>query len=221
MIAVDPWLQEKWTGLMTAYKADPALADKCLHELFRKYSSSGRHYHTLVHIRTLLDYADAFRSSLADLQLVTAAILYHDIIYNVWRTDNEARSAALAGKRFKDLKVSAAVAEKLQLYIDATHLHCLPPALTGDQDAAFFLDFDMAILGASWPEYLNYIRQVRKEYHIYPEMLYKSGRRKFLQNSLRAPVLFHTPEFRQSHEAQARANMEKELELLLSADFSL
>lgn len=216
-----PWLIERWASLTAPLAAEPEPAEKCLQEIYRKYRTSGRHYHTLVHIRDLLLLSAEFRNSLADPDLVDAAILYHDIVYNVWRTDNEERSAALARKRLGSLNMPVGKVEKVELFIIATHLHSLPPDLTGDRDAQFFLDFDMAVLGAAWEHYFNYIRQIRREYHIYPEMLYRSGRRKFLQNSLQAPVLFHTPEFRSIYELKARENMARELELLLSPDFSL
>ena len=34
------------------------------------------------------------------------------------------------------------------------------------QDYGFFMDFDMSILGASWPEYQVYMAEVKDEYQI-------------------------------------------------------
>ncbi len=143
--------------------------------------------------------------------MVLFSIFYHDIIYNVLRKDNELRSAALAVKRLALLQVPVVQREAVKVFIEATQTHKIPDKGVNQSDLAFFLDFDIAILGTFWEQYETYTRQVRKEYRVYPDMLYKPGRKKFLQSTLQADHLFHTHLFRTAFEAQARANMEKEL----------
>lgn len=149
---------------------------------------------------------------LQDKDLVDFAIFYHDIIYNVLRKDNEARSALLAVKRLKELGLSPQQTETVKGYIEATQTHTIPAGIQNPADLSLFLDFDMSILAADWELYLAYTQQVRKEYRVYPDALYKPGRRQFLEKCLQSPAIFHTPLFKAQYEATARANMEKELQ---------
>lgn len=209
-------LKIKWAEHTNHYAADAALAAKFLGELERKYAVAGRHYHTLQHIHDMLQLSHQYGEHLRDPAVVDFAIFYHDVIYNVWRRDNEERSAALATTRLAALGMPDEKVQLVKLMIEASHTHQLPPGADTDPDAQFFLDFDLSILGAEWATYFIYSSQVRKEYQIYPDMLYKAGRRKFLQNFLEAPAIFHSPVFREHFEPRARQNMEKELQFLAS-----
>ena len=71
-------------------------ADAPLHELIAAYSSAGRHYHDLAHIAALLRLTAEHADRLADRAAVDLAIFYHDAVYDAKRSDNEAKSAALA-----------------------------------------------------------------------------------------------------------------------------
>lgn len=56
--------------------------------------------------------------------------------------------------------------------------------------------------------------QVRKEYSIYPDLLYKPGRKKVLQHFLQMERIFKTQVFYDKYETQSRRNLEKELNQL-------
>jgi predicted metal-dependent HD superfamily phosphohydrolase len=204
-------LKETWLRLCRQYSTDPIMAEGLYEELHKKYASPTRYYHNLQHLDHLLRLAREYSAHLQNKEVVVYSIFYHDIIYNVLRKDNELRSAALAVKRLALLQLPAAQCEAVKVFIEATHTHKIPDKGVNQSDLAFFLDFDMAILGAPWEEYEVYTRQVRKEYRVYPDMLYKPGRKKFLQSTLQASNIFHTQLFKTTFEATARANMEKEL----------
>jgi predicted metal-dependent HD superfamily phosphohydrolase len=146
-----------------------------------------------------------------DRDVVTFAVFYHDIIYNVLRKDNEPRSAQLAVKRLQALKVPPEKIEQVKLYIEATQTHAVTAAVTHIGDLQLFLDFDMSILAADWEAYEAYTRQVRKEYRIYPDKLYYPGRKQFLQHCLQVEYIFLTPTFRERYEGVARKNIIWEL----------
>jgi len=209
-----PWFRPVWDQLTAGYANAPDLAADCIAEIEKAYGGRKRHYHNATHILTLLEFSREYRAELKAPQLVDWAIVYHDIIYNVVRKDNEAKSAAVAVKRLTQLGMDHYEAGLVKLYIEATLQHRIPDGLQHAEDLALFLDFDMAILGAPWEEYQAYTEQVRKEYAIYPDLLYKPGRRKFLEQSLTAPALFQTAEFRARFDAQARSNIQKELQYL-------
>jgi predicted metal-dependent HD superfamily phosphohydrolase len=130
------------------------------------------------------------------------------------KKDNEHQSALLAQKRLAGLGVPSPKVAQVILFIEATKTHQLPEGVINTNDLQLFLDFDMSILAASWEPYLEYTRQVRKEYRLYPNKLYIPGRRQFLQHCLQSPHIFHTVAFRDQYEAIARNNIGRELELL-------
>jgi predicted metal-dependent HD superfamily phosphohydrolase len=202
-----------WAALVGKYSTDPVMTEALWDELFKKYTSPRRHYHNLAHLEQMLALSRQYQSFLQDKDGVDFSIFYHDIIYNVLRKDNEQRSAALAFKRLKYLGLTDQQRETIKAYVEATHAHTIPDAMEGSTDLAFFLDFDMSILAADWPAYEVYTLQVRREYRLYPDRLYHTGRKQFLEKSLQEGDIFHTPVFKGRYEATARANMERELRL--------
>src|SRR5687767_11599947 len=171
-----------WDQLTGKYCRDSELSTRSYQEIERKYTSGRRHYHNLHHIAALLQFCEQYAGELKDRDVVEFAVFYHDIIYNVLRKDNEPRSARLAVKRLTALQVPADKIEQVKLYIEATQTHAITAAVTHTGDLQLFLDFDMSILAAGWDVYEAYARQVRKEYHIYPDKLYYAGRKQFLQH---------------------------------------
>jgi predicted metal-dependent HD superfamily phosphohydrolase len=202
-----------WTTLAKKYTNDNALASRLYDELMKKYGRLTRHYHNWLHIESLLRLSDVYANQLQQKDIVDLSIYYHDFIYTVLRKDNEKRSAAAAEKRLQLLKVPQEKIDQVKIFIEATQTHRIPRGYALTDDLAYFLDFDMAILGADWEIYKRYTEQVRKEYIIYPFLLYKAGRKKFLQGCLAAKFIFHTFQFREKFEPIARQNITKELEL--------
>ena len=76
-----------------------------------------------------------------------------------------------------------------------------------DPDINFLLDFDLAALGADWGTYQTYAANIRKEYSIYPNEVYKAGRKKVLQHFLALPKIYKTPLFQTLLEARAHHNI--------------
>lgn len=205
-------VKEKWDQLAVKY-LKKAVTERLYTEIEKCYSSADRHYHNLNHIYALLHMSDQFQHRLADKDVVDFAIFYHDIFYNALRKDNEEKSAGLAYTRLEELRIPQVKRESVKIFIEATKKHQLEE-VDNKNDLALFLDFDMAILAADWNEYVEYTRQIRKEYHLYPDMLYNPGRKKFLINCLNSKFIFHTSEFQNTCETQARQNMERELQSL-------
>lgn len=206
-------LSTQWLKTLKTLNLDPAAGQKDFQTLIRHYQESGRHYHNLAHIQALLGWLDQYRSELKDPELVALAIWYHDAIYSTLRKDNEARSASLAEKSLKALGLEDAARQKVSLLIRQTASHLGEP-LTQDPDLAWFLDFDLSILGCEEKVYYRYAEQIRKEYRLIPDILYRNGRSKLLRTLLKAPFLYQTPTFRRSHERQARSNLLNELRRL-------
>ena len=190
---------------MLQFTDNPAIIEEGYNTIISNYSAAGRHYHSLQHLEALLQLQQQYAPAITDNNTLQLAIFFHDLVYDVKKGDNEEQSA-LAAIRF--LEPLSCPAEKIAAYIRATKTHQNPH---NDGDLDYFLDFDLSILGAPAEAYKAYTAQIRQEYRIYPDMLYKPGRRKVLQHFLDLPFIYKTSIFREKYEAQARVNLQNEL----------
>jgi predicted metal-dependent HD superfamily phosphohydrolase len=202
----------RYAGTMTLI-CEPVRA-----ELICAYTASGRHYHDLCHVETLLGLADACAELIADLDAVEAAIWFHDAIYDTRCRDNEERSAALAVVRLAGTTDEDRIA-RIAAMIRATAGHALPdfPDHDAREDCALFLDMDLAILGSPPAEFDAYEAAVRREYDWVGEPQWKLGRRAVLAQFLARPAIYATRHFRASHEAAARGNLARSIGRLEAA----
>lgn len=203
---------ETFTSLASKYTQDSALTEKLYSELVKSYSESSRHYHNLSHLDSLLQQILPLADQLRDLDTVLFALYYHDAVYRVLRKDNEERSARLAQKRLNILNLDSNRIETCQRHILATKTH----SLSNDSDTNFFVDADLSILGQDSLTYKGYSEGVRKEYSIYPDIIYKPGRKKVLEHFLQMEKIYKTEPFFAKFESQARINIKIELEELLT-----
>ncbi|QKC84141.1 hypothetical protein [Mesorhizobium sp. NZP2077] len=190
---------------------DPALKT----ELSVLYRAEDRHYHNLTHIEAMLALAGDYRTLLGDPEAVETAIWFHDAIYDSKAKDNEARSAALAEKKLAG-RTDTGRLSRISAMILATATHQLPrfDDAAATRDASIFLDMDLSILGAAPDAFDAYERAVRREYDWVEEPMWRAGRGAVLKDFLARPHIFHTEEFRQRFEPQARLNMARSLESL-------
>lgn len=202
-------LRIHWEQMTKGRAHDPARGEQVFESLLRAYQQRNRHYHNAEHLAAMFGLFDQYRQHLERPDLVAAAIFFHDVVYNPARHDNEAKSAAYAAKHLPALGFTPEECATAGQMILATQKHELPAG--AHPDLPWLLDFDLAILGAGWETYLDYTRKIRREYRIYPDMLYKPGRRKAMEHFLQRPVIFQTPAFRDLYEAKARENIGREL----------
>jgi predicted metal-dependent HD superfamily phosphohydrolase len=182
--------------------------------LLAAYAAPGRHYHDLRHIDAMLTLSAAHRGSLRDACAVDLAILYHDAVYEPARKDNERASAAMARRALTALGIAAPLADTVAGYVEATeHLGAAAPA-DADSDLDHLLDFDLSILAAGPADYDAYAAAIRREYAIYPDLLYRPGRAKVLTKLIALPRLFRVPALAATWEAEARSNLMRELDRL-------
>lgn len=205
-------LHQQWITLTNRYTQQHELQEKLWQEIYRLYTQPHRHYHNCTHIAALLHLAANFREQLVEPDVVEFSIWYHDSIYNPLRKDNEQKSAELAELRLEELGLPAAFIQSCSRQILATQSH---QAQEKEEDTNYLLDFDLSILAATWPDYKTYTQQIRKEYRMYPNFMYKKGRRKVLQHFLSMETIYKTHTFQAQYEAAARANIERELQELV------
>lgn len=196
---------------------EPLIDEPLKRELSALYKCEDRHYHNLAHIEAMLALAADHRAALHDPKAVEAAIWFHDAIYDSRTKDNEAKSAALAQEKLAG-RTDAERLDRIAAMIVATTTHELPSLADKEavRDAALFLDMDLAILGAAPDAFDAYEQAVRREYGWVEEPMWRAGRGAVLKTFLARQHIFHTEEFRQRFEPQARQNMARSLEALKS-----
>lgn len=198
----------RWHALLAPLLPDADARAAELTQLAATYDAPGRYYHTLRHLENLFALLDQF--ALQDAPVVQLAVWYHDAVYDALRHDNEARSAEWALAFLAKTTLEPARQQRVADLIRRTQDHTQSPP-PDDPDLLLFLDADLSILGAPAAAYWAYARQVRQEYHLVPDLLYRPGRRQVLAKLLAAPVLYHTPALRDARDAPARRNLQAEL----------
>jgi predicted metal-dependent HD superfamily phosphohydrolase len=203
-------LKEIFIELLTKYTDNERLKNELWTEIEKNYSSKKRHYHTLQHLDNLLSQLTEVKSEIQNWETTLFTLFYHDIIYNSIKSDNEEKSAELAEKRMKQISVSNYKIELCKKQILATKSHIK----SIDSDTNYFTDTDLSILGQPWETYLLYCKNVRKEYSIYPAIVYNPGRKKVLNHFLSMGRIFKTDFFYNKFETQAKQNLQQEIESL-------
>jgi predicted metal-dependent HD superfamily phosphohydrolase len=196
-------LAERWRRCFAAAFADKA--DQAFAEVARRYSEPARHYHTLVHVASVLDTV-ALLAPAAPRALEMAAWL-HDVIYDSRASDNEERSAEHAREMLAGLGVSAEERDETARLILLTKSHTVGP---DDGAGQVLLDADLAILGAEGADYDAYAAAIRHEYAWVAEADYRAGRRRVLEGFRARPRIYCTARMAEI-EGQARANLAREI----------
>ena len=192
------------------YASDNSLTAKLWFEIEQAYSGKNRHYHTLKHLENLLNQLMECKDDIEDWHVIVLSICYHDIIYDVLKHDNEEKSALLAAERLTAIGLPVNKIEKCKVQILATKTH----ENNVEPDTNLFTDADLSILGRDWDVYEYYCMQVRREYSVYPDVIYKPGRKKVLQHFLKMERIFKTTYFFNRFEEQARLNLTHEMDEL-------
>jgi predicted metal-dependent HD superfamily phosphohydrolase len=196
--------------LIGNYTSDERKKIELWNEIELNYSHKKRHYHTLEHLENLLQQVLEVKTDIQEWNSILFSLFYHDIIYNPLKTTNEERSAEFTAYRMQSINVPQNTIDNSLSQIMATKKHLF----SLDSDTNYFTDADLSILGQPWQLYSNYYKQVRKEYSLFPDLIYMPGRKKVLQQFLQTKRIFKTHFFYTKFELQAKENLQKELELL-------
>jgi predicted metal-dependent HD superfamily phosphohydrolase len=189
-----------------------ALPASVIAALTTRYGESQRAYHDWSHIEALLALWEECQARLADPLAVLLAILFHDAIYDPASSDNEELSAQLLETEATDLASPLTLARAATL-IRATRQHGLPDDCDPSDldDAAHFLDMDLAILGAEPGAFGLYEDQIRREYAHVPDAPFAAGRTAVIDRFADRPSLYFSDWGRSRFEAKARANLARSL----------
>lgn len=207
------YTEQKWKQL-TAFSKKEELKAQLWNEIVDHYNEPYRFYHTLDHIAALFEWSEKYLPNLQNPAVVGFSILYHDVIYDTFKTNNEEESAKKAREHLQKLNVKTSVIESVEQFIMATKTHSLPQDAATQKDLSFFLDFDLAILGSCWDDYEVYSQLIRKEYRQYPDAVYNPGRKYALQKLSDKEPLYFTHDVQELLEEPARNNLFREMQLL-------
>lgn len=203
-------LKQTFITLVANYTSDKKLSEQLWLEIEKHYSNKKRHYHTLAHLDNLLLQLTGVKDKIQNWEAILFTLYYHDIIYNALRSDNEEKSSEFAAQRMKQIGVPIQIIELCQEQILATKSH----VKSTNSDTNYFTDADLSVLGQDWESYSHYYKAVRKEYAIFPDLIYNPGRKKVLQHFLSLDSIFKTEFFHNRFETTAKSNLLREIDLL-------
>jgi len=190
-------------------------------ELQAAYATPPRAYHAFSHVEEVLRQFALVAAGPGWRQPaeIYLAILYHDAIYAAGRRDNEERSAELAlaaiGRFLPEANVDRA---RVAALIRLTARHGRLAVGEVDDEAALFLDCDMAILAAEPAVFDAYHRAIAIEYRgKLPGWLFEFNRRRFLKGLLAKERIFLSGFFHARLDAAARGNLQRALQAPRSA----
>ena len=221
----DEELLARWIAL-----AGPSAASLSYgRDLIARYREPHRRYHTTTHLAHMLGVIDALddeatarpggQSLDAGAAAVRFAAWFHDAVYDIGDADgsglaNEELSAQLASDVLRAMGEPQALTAEVARLVRCTADHRFDP---GDHNAALLCDADLAILGSEPERYLRYAEEIRDEYRVVPDTLFRAARAAILRGLLDRPAIYHTPRARELFETCARANIAAELERLTLA----
>ena len=179
--------------------------------LFDYYSEASRHYHTPLHSEHCLRQFDAARAEMVDPDAIELALWFHDVIYetDVDSGENERASAELfsqcAGTQFE----TSFRDQVYRLIMVTTHSES-PQTL----DEAFMVDIDLSSFGLPWAAFSSDSEHVRAEFPQHPDDVFYTKQRVFMESLLNRDNFCFTEFFRARHEAQAKENISRHLEMI-------
>lgn len=183
------------------------------------YTQPYRKYHNIVHINECLTELEA-ASALCPIshhqnRVLETAIWFHDAVYNPYSSFNEEKSAALLKSC---LTIPTNIRDEAVDAIIATKYH------TKDQEdisdtTKLMLDIDLSGLGKDWKTFFGNTKNIHHEYYNTPIELFRKGRVQFFETLLQRQSIYYTDTFKTRYEAQARNNIQLEVELLKNENF--
>jgi len=200
-------LKERFRQNCLLFTRETDTIEKLWFEIEKRYTEKSRHYHNFAHLESMFAELDSVTARVENMNNLSFSVFYHDVIYDASSKNNEEKSAAFAVSQLAKINISSGAADKITRQIMATKSH----QQSDDPDTNYLLDADLSILGKDPETYFEYTRKIRKEYSLYPDLLYKPGRKKVLKHFLDLEYIFKTEYFREKYELQARENIEQEL----------
>lgn len=187
------------------------------------YNEEKRRFHTMEHIyhglRSLKKWMEMSNDNVKLYQLV--AWLYHDVIYDVNRKDNEEKSAELAEEKIKKFS------EMSNLQLDDNFINNVKTIILDTKthkssfnDSSLILDIDMMSLSErDFNDFLKLRYLAEEEYLLsYSKEYVLNGCIKFAESMLQKDRIFNLPIFIETEEEISRKNLTRYIDFLKKKD---
>ncbi|NBO22570.1 hypothetical protein EBU94_04420, partial [bacterium] len=143
------------------------------------WNEPNRHWHNQDHLFDLLEQInndfDNGKISLDEKKKLQMVALFHDVVYDPTRGDNEEKSAEFMLSLSENKEM---LKDVYQAILDTkTHISTNPISER-------FNKYDMNIVERDYDSLLRWEEGIRKEYSMYSDEEYKQGRVKFLESLL-------------------------------------
>lgn len=206
-------LQRQWLQLCAQLHLPQEQATQQWEQLQLQYQDPQRHYHNFSHLKHLLQLRARVNLPLPDVGVFDLALWLHDVVYEPLQWGNERASAEWAQQQWAAVLNSEQL-QRLKRLILCTEKHQVQ---ANNLEEHFFLDLDLSIFAARLSDYECYTAAIRQEYAAVPEAVYQKGRLRVLRAFVQRERLFFTEYFYTTYEAQARNNIEQEMQRLEKA----
>ena len=204
------WLKERFNQLCTSCNINEEYNEYLFKQIKKKYTKKIRSYHNLSHLFSFLKIFDQIEISSQNKIVFEWSIWMHDLVYNPLKKNNELKSAKKTRKLLGDHLSEQQITEIYEIILSTAH-HQL---YYQEDHHKLFLDIDLAVLAVDLETYQKYTEAIRQEYKMYPNFLYKKGRRGVLNHFLEREQIYFTSHFQDNYEMTARQNLNWELENL-------
>jgi predicted metal-dependent HD superfamily phosphohydrolase len=184
------------------------------------YLSYGRYYHGIYHLAQMVHMHQQLKEilnldfSYNDEMILYSAIMYHDVVYDALRNDNELQSANLWIKHRKNSGKylgSEAETKIIESFIQLTANHFLDRPFDENNHLdilrEWFIGLDLVSLALPYPMFKSNSSAIRNEYSHLTDQEWNSGRGKFLENVNKIPKIFLHPVMYDLFETKARDNI--------------
>ncbi len=180
-------------------------------EVLWRYAEVHRSFHVINHVVDGLDRLESLDLAPWRVNKIAFEFIYHDVIYDPERHDNEARSRALLQAHLTELGCHPrTIAGSGRLIMATRHAGNSLQSI----EEKLIVDVDLATLGTSWSVFERNTEKIRAEYSVaegFTQEKWVAGRMAFLESMLKRPYIYNTNLFRKMFEAQARHNMRRSI----------
>lgn len=209
-------LQDRFIHTMQRLGAQTGI-DAAFDQLIEDYQHPPRFYHTIDHVKDVLDHLDFAAAHVDELKTLTPvekqkfldtvelAIWYHDIVYDATLHDNEAQSADNMVDAAQKMGIAADIIDLAKEAILITAHHADAKTLA----EKIIVDCDLHTLGVPWDKFFNNSALIRKEYAHVADDLYVVGRANALMSFLGENGIYKTVAFRGRYEDKAQENIKR------------
>jgi predicted metal-dependent HD superfamily phosphohydrolase len=162
-----------------------------------------RAYHNLGHIADCLREAQTQTLDAESGAILHLALIYHDLVYDVNRKDNELASALIAVEDLIQLGVPTSATDQIFNAVVATaHQNLVHEPLS-----QLVCDIDLSTLAVPQAAFQANSEAIRIEYQAIPDEVFYPGRKRIMEKFLEREKIYYTSSYQEQCEAKARENI--------------